>query len=890
VIGEQISHYRIVERLGAGGMGVVWKAEDLTLGRMVALKFLAPEMARDPQALDRFMREARAAAALNHPNICQVYEAATADGHTFIAMELLEGQTLEERLDGRPVRLNQLLDWCSQVTDAMEAAHARGIVHRDIKPANLFLTTRNVVKVLDFGLAKLAAAKQFTALTTLGNAPTSDHMTEAGTTPGTVAYMSPEQIGGEELDGRSDIFALGVVMYEMATGKLPFHGNTPAATFGAILHKEPAPLTSLNTELPPELNRIVFKALEKDRDLRYQSAAELRADLKRLKRETESGNQRTSAFPVADTSTAIGRPMAKRRSKFLYLAGGLLVLVITAAIAAWLFFGSSSNFYSRLSVQDISMSRMTSGGRAALAAISPDGRYVVYVKREGDNQSLWLRQTATTSNVQILPPTNVGYVGLTFSLDGNFIYYISREHNAGQNDLYVMPVLGGPARKLVSDIDSAIGFSPDGRQMAFYRIQNRTGTRLLVADADGHDEKVIGKTDTLFQGSPAWSPDGKIIALASENWEDGYRTEIIGYPVAGGTPISLSSHRFFNAGQTAWLPDGTGLVINASDSGPASPRQLWIARYPGGETRKLTNDLNDYDTLSMTADGKSLVTVVYENRTSLWELPASGGNATQASVTDLHAATDGFALFPDGRMLYDSVQPDSIELWVCNPDGSNAHPVITGFHFAIHPAIAPDGQSFVFVAEKNKGVHLWRANADGGNQQELTSGSLDLLPLISNDQHWIYYSAIGHDDIRVMRVPFAGGKPEVIGNPEMDRAAATVFSISPDGTEMAYPDMDPATRQIGLIIAKLPDGAKERSLPIPGTVRWSADGRTLIYAKTVNGVTNLWSMPVEGGKPVQLTNFTADRIRDFSLSADGKRLGVVRMTTNSDVVLITLTR
>src|SRR5438067_1771286 len=490
-------------------MGVVWKAEDLTLGRSVALKFLTPELARDPQALDRFTREARSAAALNHPNICQVYEAGEHNGTPFIAMELLEGQTLRERLDGRPVSFNHLLDWSSQIADALDAAHARGIVHRDIKPANLFVTTRGPVKVLDFGLAKLTAEKKLATLTTMGNAPTSDHLTSPGSTIGTVAYMSPEQAAGEELDQRTDLFSLGVVMYEMATGALPFKGNTSAAIFGAILHKQPVPIDAVNASLPAEMAHIVNKALEKDRDVRYQSAAEMRADIKRLKRDTESG---VTAAAVAPQKSKISRRAGRRGWLPIAIAAALLLIV--AAAATYFFSRGRNTLAANFSLQNMRVSRLTGTGEAALATISPDGRYVVHVNSAAGKQSLWLRQTATTSNVQIIPPAEVSYRGLTFSPDGNFIYYVAREPNSAFSQLYVVPVLGGGARKLINDVDSGVTFSPDGRRFAFVRNKNVNGGGIIVANADGTGEHSIASvgSDARFLFGLAWSLDGQVIA------------------------------------------------------------------------------------------------------------------------------------------------------------------------------------------------------------------------------------------------------------------------------------------------------------------------------------------------------------------------------------------
>jgi serine/threonine protein kinase len=515
MVGQTVSHYRIVEKLGGGGMGVVYKAEDTKLHRFVALKFLPDGFASDSQAPSRFTREAQAASALNHPNICTIHEIGEHNGQPFIAMEFLDGQTLKHLIDRGAMPAEQVLEIGIEIAEALEAAHAEGIIHRDIKPANIFVIKRGHAKILDFGLAKVIPHGLGVGVSEMPTATAAELLTSPGTAMGTVAYMSPEQARGQELDARTDFFSFGAVLYEMASGRMAFPGNTAAIVHEAILSRAPMPLARVRPEIAPELERIVNKALEKDRTLRYQSAAELRTDLKRVQRDTESAKHDGNTSAMQSSIENKGAPgRAKAFSSSVWFVLGLSVLVI-AALALALWRNSSSK---PTEVVERKLTANSSENSVNSAAISPDGKYLAYA----DNTGVYLK-LIRTGEVHLVPlPANFSARVDDWFPDGSRLL-ITRRDEPRKASLWSISVFGGSPHALADDAFGG-SVSPDGAHIAFRRVDvgydgSRGGEEWVMrSDGAGPIKVAADKSDRSWLGASTWSPDGKRIAYIRANW------------------------------------------------------------------------------------------------------------------------------------------------------------------------------------------------------------------------------------------------------------------------------------------------------------------------------------------------------------------------------------
>ncbi len=739
--GQQLGKYEIRSKIGEGGMGEVYAAHDAELDRSVAIKLLPNEFTTDPERRQRFRQEARVVSALNHPNIITIYEIGEDENGSFLATEFVDGRTLRDVIRQDSFTLPRILRIAEQAANALVAAHNAGIVHRDIKPENIMVRPDSIVKVLDFGLAKPNEQMILAG-------DSSSNRTVPGTVMGSARYMSPEQARGQEVDGRTDIWSLGIVLYEMLIGTVPFNGETTADTLAAVIYKEPEPIGALLPNAPAELQRILRKALQKDREERYQSVKDLALDLKDLLYEiehsnsgnrpahvtsspnfsenptiihqTQSGNHPTGKSAVM-TAIHAPAPTVRKRSRILMpLAAILAVALFAFAGLAFYSWGTAEQPLAVNAITRPQISRINTDGKVNLPAISPDGRYVAYVAGDLGSRSLVVRQVATDSLITVIPPTNLNFSSVSFSPTGDHIYYCETRSDYSVNTLYSVPTLGGTPKKLIEDVDSQVSFSPDGKQFVFIRHVSATNeTQLLVADtATLQSERMITSKEAgydFFSGRPAWSPDGKSILIGGGKRRNGSVSEM----AVGEVSVSdrnfkvLNSGNFFTVSNFVWFTDGSGFVFTGRESQTA-PIQIWRSSYPHIDLHPVTNDFNDYLEVGLSNEGRSLVTLKGEVNSAVWQMSPQTKEMSQLTPDGRNPeGTLGLAQTMSRHIVFTRKEGKESKVLIADADGKNAHQIGPESGLVIGPVVDRDEKYIYFNLQKPGSSRMWRADLDG---------------------------------------------------------------------------------------------------------------------------------------------------------------------------------
>jgi serine/threonine protein kinase/Tol biopolymer transport system component len=914
--GQQLGPYTILSSLGFGGMGEVYLAQDVRLNRKIALKLMAWEFAGDDHRARRFEQEAQAASALNHPNVCVIHEVGkTANGRHFMAMEFIDGITLRRRMAQKRLTLKEVLDVAAQVTWALEAAHAAGIIHRDIKPENIMLRRDGYVKVLDFGVAKFD--RHPPRLRGDLNAETAGHLdTAPGTLLGTAKYMSPEQLREQPIDRRSDIWSLGVVLHEMVTGFTPFEAPTTNDIIAVILEKQPPRLSFHASEVPEEFQRIVRKALSKKRRERYQTISELSSDLSKLRRQI-SGEDAPEKLEQStlDLETTISGPRPEvgtwgvvstilSKVKFQAISTADYVLSEikqhkTAAVFsgftvafALLFIGlKSPNLFRRApssaSPPAMQMTPLTNSGKSVCAAISPDGKFVAHAESKNGMQELLVTSIATSGTSVVVPPDHVQYRGVTFSRDGNYLYF-TRSEKGGAGTLYQVALPGSAPRKIKEGVDSPITFSPTGDRFGFVRFDRAANEYfLMIAGIDGTNERTIATRrdgNTLSVGGPAWSPDEDAVVCSAGKWDRGYHENLIEFAVENGKERLFSQQQWYAVLQVAWLDNKSGLIVNANER-PLSPFQLWRVSYPQREVVRITNDTDRYQGVSLSRNGEAIVSLKSHQVEQIFVAPEGDAERAGAIVRNV-GRVYGVDWTNNGKIVYSSTTRNNLNLSAIDRNGSNQIQLTLDAGDNIFPAASPDGRFIVFVSNRTGSLNIWRINADDGSDpKQLTFSDGNSSPSVSPDGQWVLYDNQSNGEFAIWKVPIDGGQPVQIGKSALSPV------LSPDGQFIACRYYVEGADSPGIAILPFQGEAPLRVLPIPvmdwQRIQWTPDGRALTFIKADDGRFNIWRYELVNGSTTQLTDFkTDDQIFAYAWSPDYKELACERGIKVSDVLII----
>ncbi len=865
--GRALAHYEIVSLLGRGGMGEVYLARDRKLEREVALKLLPEELAGDRERRERFEREARAVAALQHPNIVTLHAIEEADGLSFLVMERVDGRPLSEAIPAAGLPLERFLQIAVELADAVAAAHARGVTHRDLKPGNVLLDTAGRVRVLDFGLAKVSAVQGLGA----ASIEPTEALTGEGRVLGTVAYMSPEQVEGRPVDPRSDIFSLGVVLYEMATGARPFDGDTDMSVLTAILRDEPVAVTERNRRLPRDVGRIVKRCLQKKPEQRYQSALDLKHDLAELRQALASGELAAHAEPA---------PAARPAGRVPRLLLGAAV-ALALGLGAWWLAGRLTGPDRSPAEPAYKVRRLTPRGNPGTVAVSPDGRYVAYESEGAGGRSLRLQQVASGSDLELVPPAgwNVNFTELEFTPDGEFVRYAQNVSGASKT-LWELPVLGGTPRRLLDGILVGPAISPDGERVAFVPgsdMSQRWQKLDAVALAGGVPRRLAELSGEADFEDLAWSPDGRNLALVVTDAQ-GYHLALL--PAEGGE-LSFLPTRFAGIRDVQWSPDGRALVLAASDG---AFFQLWRVEVESGTRRRLIHDSSEYMASSLTADGRLLATVRNELRSQIWIVPLDDPRRPRPVRTTSGRAdgADAIAWLDNQTLVYAAPVAIDWDLFLAPAEGGEAVRLTTTG--AAIPAASRNGRiAFLSGWRSDPQVGIYTVERDGSGLRRLTSlERFATRPSLSPDGEWLFYQRLGEDGLELVRRPWQGGEPVVVfdGN-------AHLVSFSPDGSRLAVHARNADTASWQTVIHPADFGPPLAALDVHSESfsPWDSD-RSLLIARTVDGVGNLYRVDVETGSEEQVTFFADERILALEVSPDLTRVAVARGELVNDLLLI----
>ena len=825
LIGQAFGHYHVIERLGGGGMGVVFRAEDIKLGRQVALKFLPEHSADDAIALERFRREARAASALNHSNICTVYEIGETDGCMFIAMELLEGQTLRHLINTKRLDVETVLNLSIQISDALDSAHNKCIVHRDIKPANIFVTARGQAKILDFGLAKIVPRAATTTMTDQATVDL-DQLTSPGSTPGTVAHMSPEQVMGNEVDARTDLFSLGTVLYEMCTNTLPFRGDTSAMVFKAILDGKPTPIVRINPDIPSELERIINKALEKDRELRYQSAAELRSDLRRLKRNSELG--------ISTAATG-----SEHHVEFRPIAFAVASLSLLAALAIILYY-----FHGRSVPANSAWQQLTFFADSAIyPTLSHDGRMLAFIRGEEEvvvgHGDIYVKLLPEGQPVQLTHDKRLK-LSPTFSPDSSRIAYGAFD----PWETWEVPVFGGEPRLFLPN-SSSLTWILDGKHLLFSEIKQGLHMAVVTSDeARAHSRDIYIPSGERSMAHHSYiSPDGKWVMVVEMDNQGGIGPCRL-VPFDGTSSVRMVGPPGASCTSGGWSPDGKWLYVSSNEGGKF---HIWRQRFADGRLEQITFGPTEEEGIAIGSDGKSLVTSVGIQDSTVWVHDLRGEH---------QISSDGSVLAPqfsaDSRELYylrasrPSADP---ELWVTDLANGANKPVLSGYLFrtcgvgAQHYALSHDGKQIAFSMLDSAGQSkVWIAPTDrSASAKVIQSQTRDDCPFFLPSGDLIVRQVEGDQNFLYRMRPDGTERHRI-----SDVAIFDPYGVSHDGRWVLGVTRGP-DRDHPYSVAALPVGG---GVAVPVCLvlcaaRWDRTGKALYLMVPTSGDKNTYALPLE---------------------------------------------